>query len=197
MDPYQVLGVSRDADEETIKKAYRGLVKKYHPDRYVNTPMAEVASEKMKEINEAYDMITNKKTEASGGQYSGRGGYYGGYHSSYDYTSVSFDTVRRLISARRIAEAEAMLSRLEHNAEWHYLMGLVYMNRGWYSQGMEYINKAVRMDPENGEYRSAASGFHRNAGNYRSEVFTTESPLCGVCPSLCLSWLCCNFCRCC
>ena len=40
MDPYEVLGVSRDADEETIKKAYRALVKKYHPDKYVNTPMA-------------------------------------------------------------------------------------------------------------------------------------------------------------
>lgn len=197
MDPYQVLGVSRDADEETIKKAYRNLVKKYHPDRYVNTPMAEVASEKMKEINEAYDMITNKKTDTTYGSYSKQGGYYGGYYQNYDYTSIGFDTVRRLISARRLAEAELMLSKLEHNAEWHYLMGLVYMNKGWYSQGMDYINKAIQMDPSNTEYRSASTGFNRNAGNYRDVVFSSESPLCGVCPSLCLSWLCCNFCRCC
>ena len=57
MDPYEVLGVSHDADEETIKKAYRELVKKYHPDRYVNNPLADLAAEKMKNINKAYDML--------------------------------------------------------------------------------------------------------------------------------------------
>ena len=203
MDPYQVLGVSRDADDETIKKAYRKLAKKYHPDRYVNTPMAEMASEKMKEINEAYDMITNKNTNSSGyGSYNPYGGYYGGYSNShnYDYSTVSFDTVRRLISARRLMEAESMLARLEHNAEWYYLMGVICMNKGWYSQGMEYIKKAIQMDPTNPEYQAASSGFGQNTRNYRDVVFTTNSPMCSICPSLCLSWLCCNFCnfcRCC
>lgn len=196
MNPYEVLGVSSDADEETIKKKYRELVKKYHPDKYVNTPMAEMASEKMKQINEAYDMLTNKNTNTSG--YGG--GYYGSYGQNYDYSNISFDTVRRLITARRLQEAEIMLSKLTHNAEWHYLMGVIYMNRGWYSQGMEYINKAIEMDPTNAEYRSATSGFGRNAQDYRNVVFTANSPICSVCPSLCLSWLFCNFCnifRCC
>ena len=62
MNPYEVLGVSENADEETIKKAYKELVKKYHPDRYINNPLADLAAEKMKEINKAYDMITNKRT---------------------------------------------------------------------------------------------------------------------------------------
>ncbi len=192
MDPYKVLGVSRDADEETIKKAYRQLVKKYHPDRYVNTPMADMASEKMKEINEAYDILTNKNTSRES-----YGGYnpYGSYNQSYDYTKVGFDTVRRLISARRLQEAEMMLNRLEHNAEWHYLMGVIYMNRGWYSQGMEYINKAKQMDPSNPEYQSATQGFGQNTRNYRDVVFTSSSPFCSVCPSLCLSWFLCNFCN--
>ena len=57
MNPYEVLGVSPDADEETIKKAYRDLIKKYHPDRYINNPLADLAAEKTKEINKAYDMI--------------------------------------------------------------------------------------------------------------------------------------------
>ncbi len=67
MNPYEVLGVSENADEETIKKAYKELVKKYHPDRYINNPLADLAAEKMKEINKAYDMITNKRTATNTG----------------------------------------------------------------------------------------------------------------------------------
>lgn len=210
MDPYEVLGVSRDADEETIKKAYRALVKKYHPDKYVNTPMAETASEKMKQINEAYDMITNKNNGRAGnnsGGYSGYGGYnpfggYGGYSSyndSYDYSQISFDTVRRLITLRRFTEAEQMLNSLEKNAEWYYLMGVIYLNRGWYNQGREYINRAVELDPGNAEYRAAQNGYTDTGNNYKRVVFTNGTPACSICGSLCLSWLCCNngcFCCC-
>ncbi len=192
MNPYEVLGVSPDDDEETIKKKYRALVKKYHPDRYVNTPMADMASEKMKQINEAYDMLTNKNTTTSG--YGG--GYYSGYGQNYNYSTISFETVRRLITVRRLQEAEIMLEKLPHNAEWNYLMGIVYMNKGWYAQGMEYINKAIEMDPTNPEYQSATSGFGRNSQNYRDVVFQTNSPFCSVCPSLCLSWFLCRFCNC-
>ncbi len=69
-DPYSVLGVKPDASDQEIKKAYRELARKYHPDNYVDNPLADLAEEKMKEVNEAYEAI--QKQRSGGG---GSGGY--------------------------------------------------------------------------------------------------------------------------
>ena len=74
-DPYEVLGISPDASDDEIKRAYRELARKYHPDNYQNNPLSDLAEEKMKEINEAYDAITKGRT--GGG--SAQGGYGYGY----------------------------------------------------------------------------------------------------------------------
>ena len=77
-DPYSVLGVSRDASEEEIKKAYKALSRKYHPDANINNPNKDQAEEKFKEIQAAYQQIMKERTEG----YSYGGGYgrqtYGG-----------------------------------------------------------------------------------------------------------------------
>lgn len=198
MNPYEVLGVSPDADEETIKKAYRTLAKKYHPDKYVNTPMAETASEKMKEINEAYDILTNQSsTSNAGSSYGGYGGSGGYGYGNYDYSTISYQTVRRLITARRITEAEQMLMKLEHNAEWYYLMGVLNINKGWYNQGIEYIKKASELDPSNYEYRAALNNFNNQNRGYREVVFNSNVSNLGLCLPLCSSWLCMRFLCCC
>ena len=62
-DPYKVLGVSPSATDEEVKNAYRNLARKYHPDNYINNPLADLAQEKMKDINEAYDMIQKMRKE--------------------------------------------------------------------------------------------------------------------------------------
>ena len=86
MNPYEVLGVPENADEATIKKAYRKLVKQYHPDNYKDNPLADLAKEKLQEINEAYEMITSGK--AQGGSYANRQG--GAYNSGSTSTKFAY-----------------------------------------------------------------------------------------------------------
>lgn len=68
-DPYEVLGIKPNASPDDVKKAYRLMVKKYHPDNYKDNPLEELAKEKMQEINEAYDAIQSGKTSNGQGQY--------------------------------------------------------------------------------------------------------------------------------
>ena len=83
MNPYKVLGVSENASQEEIRKAYLALVKKYHPDRYADGPMKDMANEKLKEINQAYEMLTKKKESSGYGGSSNYGGYSSHGHSTY------------------------------------------------------------------------------------------------------------------
>ena len=76
MNPYKVLGVSENASQEEIRKAYLALVKKYHPDRYADGPMKDMANEKLKEINQAYELLSKKKDSSGYG-----GGGYGSYNT--------------------------------------------------------------------------------------------------------------------
>ncbi|MBS7298510.1 MAG: DnaJ domain-containing protein [Eubacteriales bacterium] len=191
MNPYEVLGVNPNDDEETIKKAYRNLVKKYHPDRYANSPLAEEASEKLKEINLAYDIITGKAKPTDNPKNAyGRGyGSYGGYQGTN--FEVSFQSVRMLITMRMTDAAEQMLEKLPKTAEWYYLKGVIYMNRGWYQNAKEHFDTACRMDPTNAEYLNAQQNFTQRTTTYQS-FGTRISPLACCAGSLCCSQVCCG-----
>lgn len=101
MDPYQVLGVSRDADMEDIKKAYRKLSRKYHPDANINNPNKAQAEEKFKQIQQAYQMIVNERENGGSSANNSYGGSYGsqssnpygsGYGNSSGYGYDDYDS---------------------------------------------------------------------------------------------------------
>ena len=195
-DPYQVLGVSRTATDEEIQKAYRDLARKYHPDNYHDSPLADLAQEKMKEINAAYEEITKERSgrgrSAGSTQQSGYGGYgYGG--QSYSGSATVLQQVRYAIQLGDLNRAEVLLANYsDHNAEWNFLKGAVCYRRGWMDEAKRYFETACRMDPENPEYRQALAAF--NNRGYRPQGYQTVSTSCGndVCSNWCLAALCCN-----
>jgi molecular chaperone DnaJ len=162
-DPYKVLNVSRDATDAQIKEAYREMAKKYHPDNYAGSPIADLAGEKMKEINEAYDRIMEeRRSRNSGGYQTGRAGAYN--------PSSEYNDVRSLIAANRIADAEQILNGVpteRRNAEWYFLKGSILYKRGWLEEAFNHFTKACQMDPNNMEYRAAMNAAQgRRSGNY-------------------------------
>lgn len=180
-DPYKVLGISRDVTDEEIKKAYRDLARKYHPDNYVNNPLSDLVEEKMKEINEAYDTI--QKERASGHTSSDGASYSSGAYGDYS-------KVRELINVRRYSEAELILDAVgqaNRGAEWNFLKGCVLIQRGWYYDAQKYLETACYLDPANSEYKATLDRIRTNTasygGGYRTSQNVGTSP-CDICTGL-------------
>ena len=161
-DPYSVLGVSQNASDDEVKKAYRELARKYHPDNYQNNPLADLAEEKMKEINEAYDTITKQR---SGGYSGSSPGGYGGYQ---------------------------LYEVGQKDGEWYFLSGSIAYRKGWMDEAMQNYVRAVQMEPNNMEYRQALSVMQRgNMGGYRPAGYATGMDAMDCCTTMmCLNCLC-------
>ena len=153
-DPYSVLGVSRDASDEEIKKAYRRLSRKYHPDANINNPNKEQAEEKFKEVQQAYEQIMKEKEYGSsyGGGY---GGFTGRQTSGYqDEEAIRRQAAANYIQSRHFQEAMNVLSSLKNrNGEWYYLSAMTNMGLGNNVNALNDIRTAVNMEPDNMQYR--------------------------------------------
>ena len=191
-DPYKVLGVQPSATDEEIKDAYRALVKKYHPDKFADSDLAELANEKMKEVNAAYDEIQKIRSGASQNKNTNSGGFNPGSSS----TSEFYTRVRQLINMGNIYDAEQLLlttPQQTRNAEWHYLYACVLVKKGYYADAQRFFDMACNMDPSNSEYQHARNMFRARSqqnGSYR----TYQSN--GCCDLDCCTSLICADCCC-
>lgn len=200
-DPYKVLGVANTATDDQVKEAYRNLAKKYHPDQYGASPLKELADEKMKEINEAYDTIVSqrKKNAKAGGYSNNRASYTGGYNNVNTNTNSGFNDVRQLIMTGRIADAEQILNGVpeqSRNAEWHFLKGSVLYRRGWLEEARNLFTRACQMDPNNQEYRAAmnqAQGHRSGAYGGYSPNMNANAGSCNACDA-CSALMCADCC---
>ena len=197
-DPYQVLGVSRDASDEEIKKAYRRLAKKYHPDL---NPGDEEAARQMQRINAAYEQITNpEKSNPTYGGYDPFGGYR--HNTEQSDTERYQQAAWQYIRFRRYQEALNTLNNIsDRNARWYYLSALANSGLGNQVTALEHIKRAVSMDPSNMEYLRTLQAMENGGAAYRHQAGTYRNSCMGnPCFTCFLCWLvntCCCRCWCC
>ena len=195
-DPYKVLGVSPNASDDEIKKAYRALARKYHPDKYRDSDLADLASEKMKEVNAAYEEIQNMRKNGGGQNTSGNGGGYGYGGGSSASGNPKYNEIRRYINNGNIAAAEQALYAIhegDRTAEWNYLFGCVMVKKGQYVDAQRYFDMACSMDPYNQEYRAAREHLRRQASGYGGGYNTSGNGGCSTC-DICQGLICADCC---
>ena len=133
MDPYKILEVSPNATPEEIHASYLRLVKKYHPDRYPDGPQKDFATEKIKQINAAYDMLSDKKSASSASSYSGTNA-----GSGAPSDAAVFSRVRDLIRSGQLTAAAHLLDAMNtRSAQWYYLRGVIYRKSGYYDHAKQ------------------------------------------------------------
>lgn len=208
-NPYSVLGVSRDATEEEIKKAYKTLSRKYHPDANINNPNKDQAEEKFKEIQAAYQQIMKERTSGyAGGSYGGnayggnrsaggRGGfgYQGSYRGPFDgygfggfgqETGYEENTYIRAagnyIRNGYFREARTALDGMrqtERTARWYYYSAIAYSGLGSNVAALEHARQAAAMEPGNMSYSQLVQQFESGGNWYQQRQAAYGYPTVG------------------
>lgn len=206
-DPYQVLGITRGASDEEIKKAYRSLSRKYHPDANVNNPNKDAAEERFKQVQQAYDQIMKEKQQGTGydGGYgnsygSGFGNYYSG-RTTYQEENSKLQAAANYIRNGYYKEAMNVLNDIpfaERNGRWYYYSAVVHQRVGNTATALEHIRRAVELEPSNIQYRQFQQNLEYGGTWYTSMGSSYERPYSGQswCLRMLLLNLFCNLCCC-
>ena len=197
-DPYEVLGLNRNATEDEVKKAYKTLAKKYHPDVTGNDP---AAAKRMQEINAAYDAIINHKDTGSYYSSSSSYGYSSNTADSSDEYSVELQAAINYINARRYIEALTALSGIpegKRGAKWYYLSAVAKGYSGDTQGARIDIARAISLEPNNMTYRAFQDRLNAGTANYKYYSTNNYSRNSNAFIDCCLPTIILNlFCNCC
>lgn len=203
-NPYEVLGIQQNASEDEIKKAYRDLTRKYHPDANVNNPLADLAEEKFKEVQEAYDTIMKEREQGAGGY--GYGNTTGGYRQSSGYgtagsagDSVKAQAAANYINTGHFKEALNVLNDMPNrNAQWYYLSAVANAGMGNNILAQEHAGQAVNMEPNNLQYRQFLNQLMFNRQRYQGNPYGGYggADTCGTGNMCCDLWCADTLCEC-
>jgi len=195
-DPYKILDIPHTATDDEVKKAYRELARKYHPDNYHDNPLSDLAQEKMKEVNEAYnDVMRMREGGGNSGSYRPGAGHSGASGGSSEGAKV-----RAAINSGDLRYAEDLLKSFPaRNAEWNFLMGSLCYRKGWLDDAFSHFQTASNMEPGNTEYRQALAFMSQGGHAYRTygqghrHVQNQGCDTCDCCSALCcINMCCCN-----
>lgn len=209
IDPYSVLGVNRGASDEEIKKAYRSLSRKYHPDANINNPNKAQAEERFKEIQAAYNQIMDERQNGSYSSGYGYGNSYRGYSGGFGYegadsgnSSIEMQAAANYINARQFAQAMNVLNSIPdsaRNGRWYFFAAVASQGLGNLNDAREYISRAIALEPSNFRYRQFEQSINFTSGWYetRGASYGYSRPYSGVtrwCINMVILNLLCNIC---
>lgn len=220
-DPYKILEIDRNASDEEVKKAYRKLSRKYHPDANINNPNKDEAEAKFKEVQQAYQQIMDERergyssSDSAYGQNGGYGEYgpFGGFggFGSYGYgagngqngrTETEEDVYLRAaanyIRSGHYKEALNVLDGIrEHSALWYFYSASANSGLGNNVTALEHAKEAVRLDPQNLQYQmllqrlESGGTWYQNRQTMYGYPGTFDS---SWCVKLCVANILCNLC---
>ena len=212
MDPYKVLGVSYNASEEEIKKAYRNLSRKYHPDVNVGNPNQKEYEEKFKEVQQAYNMIMDQKQgkgqaqQAYGDDFWGFGGPgFGGQRAGYQQGETKDEQYMRsaanYIQNGYYREGLNVLEQVQdRNGQWYYYSAFANYKVGNNAIAIDHARTACALEPDNYYYanllnqlQGGETRYQQRSSQYGGNPSMAGSNYCGqICGTCLVMNLCCG-----
>ncbi len=219
INPYSVLGVSQSASDEEIKKAYRSLSRKYHPDANINNPNKDQAEARFKEVQQAYQQIMQEREyQTSGsaqdgydssGDFGGFGGFgsFRGFSGQYRQADAGpteseddlhMKAASNFINSRHYREALNLLNGIrDRNARWFYYSALANSGIGNNVIALQHAQEALRLEPNNFQYQLLVNRFQSGGSWYQRQqdpYETTYTVGSSWCTKLCIANILCNLC---